>query len=144
MQNGVKIACPIAHPTVFELHIKTCSRVVDMVRCKVPQKPDTKRRLEEKRFQYDVCFVHKVVCGKVDSAYLLGCFPLHVPQRRTRAGPAQLLHIPSTHQANKETIMRGLFRRAILAFNAHVGRMAEADPFHAMPSRFRASVRNLV
>ena len=100
--------------------------------------------LEKRRFQYDVCFVHKVVCGKVDSAYLLGCFPLHVPQRRTRAGPAQLLHVPSAHQANKETIMRGLFRRAVLAFNAHVGRVAAADPFHATPSGFRASVRSFV
>ena len=49
--------------------------------------------LEKRRLQYDVCFVHKVVCGRVDSAFLLGCFPLHVPRRRTRAAGAELLHV---------------------------------------------------
>ena len=49
--------------------------------------------LEKRRLMYDVSFVHNILCGRVDSAYLLGCFPLHVPQRRTRAGPAQLLHV---------------------------------------------------
>ena len=98
--------------------------------------------LEKRRFQYDVCFVHKVVRGRVDSAFLLGCFPLHVPQRRTRAGPAQLLHVPSAHEANKETIRRGLFRRAVLAFNEHVQRAA--DPFRETLTAFKASVKKYV
>ena len=93
---------------------------------------------------YDVTFVHKVLCGRVDSAYLLGCFPLHVPQRRTRAGPAQLLHVPTAHEANKDTIRRGLFRRAVLAFNEHVDRCKAADPFCATPASFKASVRKYV
>ena len=61
-------------------------------------------------------------------------FPLHVPQRRTRAGPAQLLHIPTAHEANKDTIRRGLFRRAVLAFNEHVDKFPDADPFRATPA----------
>ena len=100
--------------------------------------------LEKRRFMYDVTFVHKVLCGRVDSAYLLGCFPLHVPQRRTRAGPAQLLHVPTAHEANKDTIRRGLFRRAVLAFNEHVDRCKAADPFCATPASFKASVRKYV
>ena len=100
--------------------------------------------LEKRRFQYDVCFVHKVICGGVDSAYLLGCFPLHVPQRSTRAGPYQLLHVPTAHEANKETIRRCLFRRAVLAFNEHVSRIQAADPFCATLASFKASVRSYV
>ena len=100
--------------------------------------------LEKRRFQHDVCFVHKVVCGRVDSAFLLGCFPLHVPQRRTRSGPAQLIHVPSAREANKETIRRGLFRRAVLAFNEHVDRCQAADPFHATIATFKTSVRKYV
>ena len=100
--------------------------------------------LKKRRFQHDVCFVHRVVCGKVDSTYLLGCFPLHVPQRRNRAGSGHLLHVPFAHHANKETIRPGHFRRVALAFKAHVGRVAAAEPFHAAPYGFRASVRKFI
>ena len=99
---------------------------------------------EKRRFMYDVSFVHNILCGRVDSAYLLGCFPLHVPQRRTRAGPAQLLHVPTAHEANKDTIRRGLFRRAVLAFNEHVDRFKAADPFSVTPASFKASLRKYV
>ena len=34
--------------------------------------------LGKRRLQHDVCFAHKIICGRVNSAFLLGCFPLHV------------------------------------------------------------------
>ena len=98
---------------------------------------------KKRRLQYDASFVHKVICGGVDSTYLLGCFPLHVctihnyiPQRRTRAGPSQLLHVPIAHEANMETIRRGLFRRAVWASNEHVSRFEAADQFRAALASF--------
>ena len=101
--------------------------------------------LSQRRFQLEVCFVHKIICGRVNSAYLLGSIPLHVPRRRTRGGQLQLLHVPDAREANKETIKRGLFRRAILAFKEHVSRFAvETDPFATTYAGFRVSVKKYV
>ena len=47
-------------------------------------------------------------------------------------------------QANKDTIRRELFRRAVLAFNEHVDRCKAADPFCATPASFKASARKYV
>ena len=93
--------------------------------------------LSQRRLQYDICFVHKILSGRVDSARLLGSFPLHVPQRRTRGALHQLLHVP---MPRVETVRRGLFRRAVLVFNAHVGRCPEADPFNSSHVSFKSTV----
>ena len=93
--------------------------------------------LSQRRIQYDICFVLKIITAKFDSAYLLGSFPLHVPQRQTRGMRNNFLHV---HVPRVETIKRGLFYRAVLAFNEHLTRYPEADPFNMPYSCFRASV----
>ena len=59
------------------------------------------------------------------------------------AGPAQLLHVPSAHEANKDTTRRGLFRRCVVALNAYVD-ACKADPFHATFTAFKAGVKKYV
>ena len=50
--------------------------------------------LSMRRLQYDILFVHKIVSGMIDSTFLLGNFPLHVPARTTRAIAHTLFHVP--------------------------------------------------
>ena len=97
--------------------------------------------LSQRRLQYDVCFVFKIISGTIDSAFLLGSFPLHVPQRRTRAMRDQTIHVP---MARVETVRRGLFSRAVISFNSHVSNYPDADPFSSTLISFKSSVKTHV
>ena len=97
--------------------------------------------LTNRRHQYDVLFVHKILTGNVDSALLLGNFPLHVPARNTRAGNRTLLHIP---HARVETIKSGLFCRTAYAMNSYLSACQQADIFRCTYSQFRSQVRSYV
>ena len=97
--------------------------------------------LKSRRFQYDVLFVHKIVSGYVDSAYLLGNFPLHVPARSTRARVATLYHVPF---ARVECVRRGLFCRAASAMNKFLSACPRSDPFYQSHYAFRAKVKSYI
>lgn len=97
--------------------------------------------LARRRLQYDVLFVHKILSGKVDSAFLLGSFPLHVPARHTRAMVSTLMDVP---YGRVETIKRGLFCRAPGQFNAYLLTCPHSDPFACTFSAFRSQVRSFV
>ena len=97
--------------------------------------------LSQRRLQYDVCFVFKIISGTIDSAFLLGSFPLHMPQRRTRAMRDQTIHVP---MARVETVRRGLFSRAVISFNSHVSNYPDADPFSSTLISFKSSVKTHV
>jgi len=69
--------------------------------------------LAKRRNQYDIVFAHKIMGGEVNSAFLLGSFPILVPARITRAMTGTLLHVP---YARVETIKRGWFLSRCRAF----------------------------
>ena len=96
--------------------------------------------LKHRRLQYDILFVHKVFCGKVDSAFLLESFPLHIPTRLTRSTSNTLLHVPF---ARVETVRGGMFTRAPRAFNSFLSSCL-ADVFNDTPSVFRSRVVSYV
>ena len=96
--------------------------------------------LAQRRLQYDVCFIHKVLSGQTNSAFLLESIPFNVPQRRTRAAQFQLLHVPSARDARVETVRRGLFGRAVKAYNDYLAKSPLVDPFRATYHAFRAGV----
>ena len=54
----------------------------------------------------DILFVHKIVSGMIDSTFLLGNFPLHVPARTIRAIAHTLFHVPP---GIKESVRQGIF-----------------------------------
>ena len=96
--------------------------------------------LAQRRLQYDICFIQRLLSGKTDSAYLLSSIPFNVPQRRTRAAQTQLLHVPSAREARVETVKRGLFGRAAKTFNEYLAKCPQADPFGSAYHVFRAGV----
>lgn len=97
--------------------------------------------LTNRRFQYDVLFTHKIMSGKVDSALLLGNFPLHVPARPTRTGTTTLLHVP---YGRVECVKRGLFCRAARLMNRYLSACPLSDPFYCSFGAFRSHVKSYV
>ena len=97
--------------------------------------------LTMRRKQYDIFFVHKILAGKIDSAFLLGSFPLHVPARNTRAMANTFMHVPP---GMKETVKQGVFCRAPKVFNEFVTTSPLSDPFNCTFGQFRSQVRHYV
>ena len=93
--------------------------------------------LTNRRRQFDILFVCKIMMGRVDSSYLLGNIPLHVPGRATRAASTQLLHVP---YARVDTVKRSMYVRAVQRFNEFVSGCSEADPFRCTYGAFRYRV----
>ena len=93
--------------------------------------------LSKRRLKADILFIYKILISRIDSTFLLGNFPLHVPQRRTREGRNQLLHISF---GRVETVKNGLFTRAARAFNDHISFCPSADPFNSTFSSFRSTI----
>ena len=97
--------------------------------------------LANRRFQYDTLFAHKIISRHVDSADLLGNFPLHVPARPTRARTTSLFHVPF---ARVECVKRGFFCRAAGAINMFLSANPSSDPFYHSHGVFRAHVSRYV
>ena len=94
--------------------------------------------LANRRLQYDILFAHKIISGKIDSAFLLGSFPLHVPGRVTRTMLGTVLFVPL---GRVETVRRGLFCRATTNFNSFTTACPLSDPFRSSFEQFRSQVR---
>ena len=80
---------------------------------------------------YDVRFVHNILCGRVDSAYLL-VGPLHACATAYNQGRTNTAD-PHTHRTRgqqghdqERTVQTG---RTVSAFNERVDRFKAADPF---------------
>ena len=97
--------------------------------------------LANRRIQYDILFAHKLLLGKIDSALLLGSFPLHVPARNTRAMSRSLLHVPF---ARVDCVRRGLFCRLVANFNSYLAVCPESDPFSCSFEHFRSLTRSYI
>jgi len=93
--------------------------------------------LANRRMQYDILFACKIITAKIDSAFLLGSFPLHVPARMTPAMAGTLLYVPP---GIKETVRRGMFCRVPKVFNAYMSSCPYSDPFSCTPGQFRSQV----
>ena len=93
--------------------------------------------LSQRRYQYDVCFIHKIIMGKIDSAFLLGSLPFHVPQRRTRGALRLMFLVPF---GRVETVKRGVFVRALHCFNDFTSKCPTIDPFNTTCHSFKATV----
>ena len=97
--------------------------------------------LTNRRRQFDILFVYKILMGRIDSALLLGSFPLHIPCRVTRAASTQLLHVPF---GRVDTIKRGIFVRAVQKFNEFVSGCPDADPFRCTFFAFKSRARSFI
>ena len=90
--------------------------------------------LSARRVQYDILFLRNVFSGRLQSTYLLSCFPLHVPPRSTRS--QRLL---AERPWRVATVRDGLLRRIPRNANAFLS-ANDVDFFSDSFSTFKARV----
>ena len=95
--------------------------------------------LQNRRKQYDILFLHKILTSRTDSAPLLECISIHVPVRRSRASPGTLLHVPF---GSRDSVRWGIFCRGPSTFNAMLVAQPDLDPFCNTHHQFTSRVKN--
>ena len=94
--------------------------------------------LQNRRKQYDILFLHKILTARIDSAPLLGCISLHVPVRRNRTAPGTLLHVPF---GGRDCVRWGIFCRGPNTFNEMLAAQPTLDPFCSTLYQFKSRVK---
>ena len=95
--------------------------------------------LEARRLQYDLMFIRNVYSGDIDSAYLLSCFPLHVPARATRN--ICLFH---TAYGRINTVRFGMFCRIPRETNEFLQKCPTVDIFNFSAFCFKCHVKKYI
>ena len=91
--------------------------------------------LEARRTQFDLLFLKGIYSGRIDSSYLLGCFPLHVSRRLTRN--FSLFSVPFARLSSVKT---GTFTRLATQANRFLQQNPQVDFFLDNFITFKASV----
>ena len=95
--------------------------------------------LKARRLQYDLIFLRNIYRGRVDSPYLLRCFPLHIPGRATRR--LSLFQAPF---GRVNTVRTGIFSRIPEGMNAFLRTVPGVDIFNMSLCSFKTHVKSYV
>ena len=86
--------------------------------------------------QHDVMFLKNVFSARIDSPFLLACFPLRVPNRATRQRTLFYEEF-----ARVETVKNGIFRRVVRRVNNLIISLPDVDFFTSSASSLKAILR---
>ena len=97
--------------------------------------------LAQRRVQYDILFVYKILSGRIDSSLLLQSFSLQTPTRHTRSALHTVMHVPF---ARVDTVKRAVFARAPRNTNLFLSARPAMDLFNSALGTMRKQVISYV